>query len=389
MNRPAQPSHDAASQNQADAREFDEYARQQEPLLLQAALWATRRDAGLDATAEAEFQAWYAAAPEHARAYSEMADSLAPARALPEARIAALRASVQQPAHTTAGEQITAPAADGTDAAQRPRTAPASRERRSWLADVGRMFPQIATGLAAVALSAGGWAAWDFYNRQPTFAQDYATARGEQREIHLPDGSTLQLDTATQAQVRLYRDHREVYLSDGQAMFTVQADASRPFNVRAGAVRVTVVGTRFSVRHTSAGLDAGDTVVEVESGRVRVAGTAPPVASPAPVELGAGQAISANADGQLRAVTRLSPASVAGWRSGRISFNDTPLADALAELERYGDTGLMVRDPAVGALRLGGSFDARRIDTFKQALPVLLPVRLQAADGKIDIAARP
>lgn len=261
--------------------------------------------------------------------------------------------------------------------------------RRSWLADLGRMFPQIATGLAAVALSAGGWAAWDFYNRQPTFAQDYATARGEQREIRLPDGSTLQLDTATQAQVRLYKDHRDVHLAEGQAMFTVQAHANRPFNVRAGAVRVTVVGTRFSVRHTGTGLGAGSTIVEVESGHVRVAPTTPPYASTSPVELIAGQSVTANAGGQLQAVSRLPPSSVASWRSGRISFNDTPLADALAEMERYGDTGLTLRDPAIAALRLGGSFDARRTATFSQALPFLLPVRLQSAGEKLEIVSRP
>lgn len=375
MNRSVQPPDDAAAREQTDAREFDDYAHSEDPLRLQSALWATRRSAGLDEASEAEFQAWLATAPDHAKAYQEMDASLAPARALPADRIAALRAGLPQPAIT-------------------PAVQPASPERRAWLADLGRLFPQAATAVAAVALSAGGWAAWDFYNSQPTFAQDYATARGEQRAIQLPDGSTLQLDTATRAQVRLYQDHREVHLADGQAMFTVQSDANRPFNVRAGAVRVTVVGTRFSVRHTSTGLGAGDTEVEVESGRVRVTrvqGSASATSTDAAeqVELSAGQAVTADAGGQLQAITRLSPSGVAGWRSGRISFNDTPLADALAEMERYGDTGLILRDPAVGALRLGGSFDARRVDIFAQALPSLLPVRLQSSGGKVEIIGRP
>src|SRR2546429_6224106 len=32
------------------------------------------------------------------------------------------------------------------------------------------------------------------------------------------------------------------------------------------------------------------------------------------------------------------------WRKGLIRFENTPLADALAELERYGPTGLVVHD---------------------------------------------
>lgn len=367
MNRHATtPSH-AAKQDAADAREFDDFARGQDPVLLEAALWATRRSEAMDAAAEAQFQAWLGAAPEHATAYDQMAHSTTPAQALPPARIQALRNSLPR------------------------RSAPAQRdrpkERSGWLAGLAPFFPQAATAMAAVALVAGGWLGWNHYAGQPTFEKHYATERGQRLDIALPDGSTLQLDAATQADVRLYRDRREVRLAEGQAMFAVQADTAQPFSVFAGPMRVTVVGTRFSVRHTQAGMDAGHTVVAVESGRVRVA---PAVAdgAPAKVELGAGQSVTADAAGQLQAVTSVAPASVAGWRQGRISFNDTPLSAALAELERYGDTRLVLRDPAVGALRLGGSVDLRQVGTFAQALPSLLPVRLAPRNGQMEIVAQ-
>jgi len=79
---------------------------------------------------------------------------------------------------------------------------------------------------------------------------------------------------------------------------------------------------------------------------------------------------------------------VAAWRTGRISFNDTPLTEALAELERYGNTGLVVLDPTVGALRLGGSFNVRQVDALAQALPSLLPVRLERRHGVVEIMGR-
>lgn len=255
---------------------------------------------------------------------------------------------------------------------------------------MGRFFPQAATAMAAVALVGGGWMGWDHWRSQPTFAKNYATERGQRLDIQLPDGSTLQLDAATQAEVRLYRERREVRLAEGQALFVVHANPQQPFDVLAGAVRVTVVGTRFSVRHTRAGLDAGKTVVAVESGRVRVSrmgssGRVEADYAAGRVELTTGQGVTADETGRLQAVISVAPGSVAGWRNGRISFNDTPLAEALAELERYGDTGLVVRNPAVGALRLGGSFDVRQAGTFAQALPSLLPVRLERRNGVVEI----
>ena len=58
-----------------------------------------------------------------------------------------------------------------------------------------------------------------------------------------------------------------------------------------------------------------------------------------------------------------------------------PLSQALAEFERYGPTRLAVRDPAVAAMRLSGTFDPRHLDNFRKALPKVLPVRLLDPQG--------
>ncbi|MET0311910.1 MAG: FecR domain-containing protein, partial [Burkholderiaceae bacterium] len=237
----------------------------------------------------------------------------------------------------------------------------------------------------------------DRWQRQPTFEQAFSTGRGQQRVVTLPDdalaGSSLQLDTATQLHATLFRDRREVRLEDGQAMFTVHADPKRPFHVRAGSLRITVVGTRFSVRHTASGIDAGKTVVSVEEGQVRVvrvgteAGPSPGQAA-APVELTAGLMLVAAREGTLGRPVAVAPAAVAQWRSGRIAFDHTPLRDALAEFERYGRTGLVVNDPAVAALPVGGSYNLRQFQQFARTLPEVLPVRLVPAGDSLEIVAR-
>ncbi|ENO85967.1 FecR family protein [Thauera linaloolentis] len=368
------PPHDPTA-NDADAREFAEYARAQGAAELEAALWATRRYEGLDAAAEAEFQAWLTASPAHAVCYDGLEQSFGRVRKLPEGTVRALKAGLP----------------DATPAARAVPSRPASPGRRAWLLGLGRFLPQAASAAAIATLVLGGWIGWDHWLGQPTFERLYATERGQRLNVTLPDGSTLQLDAATQAEVRLYRQRREVRLADGQAMFTVRSDPAQPFEVLTDAVRISVVGTRFSVRHTQSGLDAGKTVVAVESGRVRVstAGHQAPGGAAwhlaEAVELAAGQGVSADEAGRLAPVVSLPADGVAPWRAGRVSFDDTTLAQALAEFERYGDTGLVVHDPAVAALRLGGSFDLGQIGLFAQALPELLPVRLERRSGRTEI----
>ncbi|WP_242481166.1 FecR family protein, partial [Rubrivivax gelatinosus] len=263
-----------------------------------------------------------------------------------------------------------------------------ARPRAAW-----RVQRTLGAVLALAALGVG-WTAWDRWSMQPRFEQHYATQRGQQLAVTLPDaaadGSRVRLDTATRLDVRLYRDRRELRLHEGRASFAVHADAQRPFHVIAGTLDVVVTGTRFSVRHTREGLDAGRTVVEVEEGRVRVAPQAADGAGQtATVELHAGQMLSSLADGAPGPVHPLRSAGAAAWREGRIAFEGVPLAQALAEFERYGRTGVVVRDPAVGALPVGGSWRVGDAQHFAATLPELLPVRLQLRDGVLEIVARP
>lgn len=378
---PCPPHHRATADEDADARAFDAFAQQQDPMDVAAATWAARRRNGLDARGDAELQAWLAADPRHADALADMDETFGAVGQLPPEQVASLGAA------WSARPALAAP----------PPQQPL-RAAMPWWTGWGRGLPQAALTVLLVLAVGGGWLGWDRWQRQPSFVQAFATERGQQRSVTLPDAasgaSALQLDTATRLEARLYRDRREVHLADGQAMFSIHADPARPFHVLAGPLRITVVGTRFSVRHTSSGVDAGKTVVSVEEGQVRVSpimagdpGHAA-AAAQAPVALSAGLMVVAGQDGRLGPVTPVASAAIAPWRSGRISFEHTPLHEALAEFERYGRTGLVVRDPAVAALPVGGSYNLRQFQHFARALPQILPVRLVPAGDATEIVAR-
>ena len=357
-------------------REFDAFARTQDPLDIEAAMWMVRRRGGLDAHGQAALQAWLDADPRHAAALDEMDSAYANIKRLPDTDTTALGTD---PRDTHDPSPATAPS---NPASVRQRT-----HRRGHLAR---------TMAAALAFVIIGWASWQYRGQQPLFDQSFATGPGQQQTITLPDagdqGSHLQLDTATRMDARLYSDRREVRLHNGQAMFTVAPDATRPFHVRAGALRITVVGTRFSVRQTTSGLDAGQTVIAVEEGHVRVAPADQAnrdEASPAaPLELTAGQMAVADQAGRLSAVIPIPTSAIAPWRDGRVNFDQTPLSTAIAEFERYGNTGLIVRDPAVAAMRVGGSYGVRQWRHFTETLPQVLPIRLVRRGNITEIVAR-
>lgn len=374
MNSPSREArmHVAPAGEDPDEREFEAFAQEQDPLDIAAATWVSRRHQGLNAQGEAELQAWLDADPRHADAFEDMAGTLGDLQQLPENDVASLKTWL--------------PETPAIPPVRLPATPRGLSHGSSWL-------PRLATAVIAVALIGGGLMGWGHWRGLPTFEQAYATTRGQQLTIRLPDAktgsaSTIELDTATRADARLYRDRREVHLTAGQAMLSVAPDAGRPFQVIAGQLRITVTGTRFSVRHTASGLEAGQTVVSVEEGHVRVEQLADQTKAKDPVVLKAGQKVVADHAGRLGPVQQVPPLSIATWRGGRLSFDQTPLAQAVAEFERYGHTGLVVRDPDVASLPIGGSYNVRQFQRFVEGLPYVLPVRLIPLGDLTEVVAR-
>lgn len=348
-----------------DANEDGEARR-----LRQAALgwFVRRRDAAWTGDDEAGFQAWLAQDAGHAAAYARCDQQWARLDGMPDDLRARLRRNLARDKALMA--QL-----------QSPPAAMPSRRR----------FLQPAAALAGVAMVGGvGWQLWQHVQAEPTLVQAFQTERGQQQNIRLPDGTALRLDTATRVEVAYYRQRREVRLIDGQAVFDVRADAARPFHVLAGPLQVTVVGTRFSVRHTP-GLPGNEGVrVAVEHGKVRVARADAAADGSAEVLLTAGEQVASDPRGALGPVAAVPQDGMAAWQTQRLSFVDVPLGQALAELERYRSTGLLVRDPAVAALRLSGTFDPMNPASLRIALPRVLPVQLSQADGgQAEVLLRP
>ncbi len=369
MSRFSSPAAPAAPFDEAaEARELAAFFATQDPADLAAAEWHTRAEQGLGADEQDELMQWLAADPAHAAAWrriGQVQQDMAALRALPAARTARARASA-------------AAAQDAPRAGVRPQ-----RRWPAWRLAWPR--PALLAAACAAVLALGlGWQQW----QQPTFSGQYVAEQAQRKTVTLPDGTQLAMDADTQAQVTLYRDRREVRLEQGQILFAVAPDRSKPFDVLAGPAHIRVVGTRFSVRYRGTGMDAGAVRIAVEEGHGRVSGVDAHAGETS--ELLAGQGLTVARAGALGKVTAVAPSSVGLWRKGLVRFEDTPLGDALLELERYGPTGLVIHDPVVAAMTLGGSYPVDHPAEFARMVTQILPLRLvPGAGGRMEIVRAP
>jgi len=240
----------------------------------------------------------------------------------------------------------------------------------------------LGAGAACAAAVVAGVALPQWGGMAPAYEQDVETERGERRQVTLPDGSVLYINTATRAKVRLYAGKRAVQLLAGEIMFTVAPDPSRPFVIDAGLGQVVVTGTRFDVRRDSDRLR-----VAVESGSVEV--SAGPWWNRKTETLTAGNGAGVDPEGDLVRIATMDIAAATAWRKGRIVFDNMPLAQAVAEMNRYLQHPLRLQGVGLGQLRIAGVFGIDDPEAMLEALPKIAPVVVyRQRNGGAVIAAR-
>jgi transmembrane sensor len=330
----------------------------------EAALWVWRMESGKAVTAaEREaFETWLREDQRHRRAVDELSkvwsglDTLAEARH--DERIARLTGSA-------------------------PRAVP-RYWRPTWLA----------TAAAVLVIVIGA----TFWLRNDRQIQTVSTAVGQHKDLTLADGSVVALNTNSILDIDLGRQLREVYLRKGEAHFEVAHDRSRPFLVHAGGAIVRAVGTEFEVRlHTDQHVD-----VLVNEGRVEVraelseARSQPIDAKSAAASVQIVRAVSAgerfstgSPDPVVVPVAPTQLSSDLAWRQGAIVFDTEPLSKAVVEIERYTDTRILISDPEVGRLLVGGRFRTDDLQGFLDGLETALPVAIRRSnDGLVYIDPR-
>lgn len=312
---------------------------------LQAAQWLAQLERGdTSAAVEAAFVRWKAADERHFAAYARLAatwQALDRLRALQPPRSAAIQQDYLKGAQQKMG--------------------------------TGRARGAFAVAAGVILASSALWI-W----RSQLDVAVYSTTKGGFQRIVLNDESAVELNTDTMIRVKLSSKLRKIDLVRGEAGFEVAHDVTRPFVVSAGSTAVLAVGTRFNVRKFDTSVE-----VTVDEGKVLVdtaallekmtslrSGTSPLVM--------AGQvAMAGNGGIKLSAVRADAMARKLAWQNQMLAFDDEPLSEIVKQFNRYNTKQLLIADPRVAALKVGGYFKPTNVDVFVDVLESSFGVHTQ------------
>jgi transmembrane sensor len=243
--------------------------------------------------------------------------------------------------------------------ARRDTIAP-SRTRRRW-----RFNPWTAT-VAATLVLAGSFAV--YYWRD----NSVVTGVGQQQVRLLPDGTRVVLNTDTRIEVNYDERARRVRLIRGEAWFDVSKRPTWPFVVSVDGEEIRALGTSFIVRHDG----IQDLSVILVEGRISVAPIArhDEVASENPQILSPGQRLVISRN-HAPAVDQPELTRITAWEHGRVEFEETPLADAVNEMNRYSKSHVTVADGDIARLRIGGVFRAGDSNEFVRVVTAAFGLR--------------
>lgn len=344
-----------------------------------ASRWIARRDAGLGAADAAEYERWRSADPRHADAIAR-----------------------HEQAWTMVDHTI---AAGGAMGMARELSQRYTRRRRR------RLTRAMAAG-SALLLAGFFWLA-PWTSPLPPTAKTTAVVVLPEKQV-LPDGTAIELKGGAEIIVDYGEAYRRVSLRKGEAHFQVMKDARRPFIVKVGAVEVRAVGTAFSVQ-----LEKEEVEVLVTEGRVAVDRPPTPlamtgqshteqvsgqpevmqsVATRAPTYVDAGERyvipVSTAMEASVRdavAITRSELAERLAWRSARLEFTGTPLAEAVALMNLHaagsGGPTLLIDPTETGLARLevSGYFRASNIEIFLSLIEQTLGVATERSETTITL----
>lgn len=184
-----------------------------------------------------------------------------------------------------------------------------------------------------------------------TITRQYATRAGEHAKIVLSDGTQIWLNAGSHVKypVTFKGDTREIYLI-GEAFFDVAKDKKHPFIIHTDKMDTKVLGTSFNVQ---AYPDQTTQEVSVLTGRVNVKSTV----TEENVYVTPGQKVVFKShSNKLQAFKDIPMNSISLWRKHIIVFEDAPLPEVIATINRNYNVTVQIANKNLNNLKISAYF---------------------------------
>lgn len=224
--------------------------------------------------------------------------------------------------------------------------------------------------------------------------QTYETGIGEQRLITLADGSRVTLNTDTRIAVRYSSGHRGIELERGEAIFDVEHEPDRPFEVVAGNGLARAIGTRYNVARAGEIVTVSvlEGIVEVQANvsehRELPQGVANLEQKNAPVILKQGQAVNYWEVGAMDKPQSANLKRINAWLEGKLDFDAELLSEVIEEHNRYSSQKIVISHDQLKSLLVSGVFNAGDTEALMFALSETFGIRALHRGGLIMLVPK-
>ncbi|UTW44575.1 FecR family protein [bacterium SCSIO 12696] len=205
----------------------------------------------------------------------------------------------------------------------------------------------------------------------------YSAATGDQYEVQLADGSTVHLNAQSSILITIADKKRHVTLEQGEVFFDIAHDSERPFTVEAGTLKVTVLGTAFNIYKSANRID-----VTTLEGLVSVATESTEQGEP--LRPGEQASTTSGTNGAID-IRKVDTAKITAWRNNMLVFENTPISQFIADINRYLPSALTV-DPSLDEQRISGAINVADADGILDNLELTFKVKtIINNDGQLTL----
>ncbi|SHE63844.1 FecR family protein [Fodinibius roseus] len=305
-------------------------------------------------TEELQIERWLEEDPSHAVRLEQFSARNAPALPVDEERIKA--EVLQRIGNETAGKTDKSPAFNTHNTKKYSRREFIVR----WGAAAAVILFILSTSLGIYLIQGPGPI------QEPVYVERTLPA-GKTATYTLSDGSKVHLNSESTLKFpeQFGSGAREIYL-DGEAFFEVTSDKDRPFEVHAGNLKTTVLGTAFNVK---AFPENQQTQVAVEHGKVSVkkkdsARTSMVLTPNQWVTFDKKKKELKRESGDIRRIV--------AWKDGILFFHNKTVAEAANMLERWYGTNIVVENEAIKSCVLQGEHKEESLENVLEAMQFAL-----------------
>jgi ferric-dicitrate binding protein FerR (iron transport regulator) len=208
---------------------------------------------------------------------------------------------------------------------------------------------------AVILIAACVWIGYQKMYKKPgnNPSGDFVSLQGEKKEVTLPDGSHVWLNSSSKLMVvsNFEGNERKVTL-EGEAYFEVAKNPAKPFIINAGTSVTTVLGTAFNIRARQ-----GEKTVSVIVAEGKVGFKCIELAAQTSAKLIAGDKAILNVESRQLELLKNDDPNFLAWKTGKLIFKNLPLKQVVAKLTDFYGRSIRVDDISKAEVPFTSTFD--------------------------------